>query len=384
MTEKTPVEPVVETSHAAASTQQQDMEKRDALLEQLRKKQRAAPVMGAIAIVLSLVLSGGVYLHQQQQLRQQMAANQALADQISELQNTQQQSKQLLNTLQTQENQQGQTQQNHTQQQQALSKQFAELQDKVNSITSNDLNNWQLAQVNYLVKLAERKLWSDQDVTTALALLKNADNELASLNDPSLIELRRAINQDITTLSVIAQVDYDGITLKINQLANQVDNLRLLDKNSEDTDSQNHSSSLSGSVGQWRENLTKSWKGFLDDFITIRRRDTSAEPLLAPNQDIYLRENIRAKLLIAAQAVPRHQNEVYKQSLEASTTWIHAYYDPQDPATKEFLQRLDELSQRTVNMDLPGHLESQPILENLMQTRVRNLLQQPVAGKQGE
>lgn len=56
------------------------------------------------------------------------------------------------------------------------------------------------------------------------------------------------------------------------------------------------------------------------DFITIRRRDTSAEPLLAPNQDIYLRENIRSRLLVAAQAIPRHQNETYKQSLETVST----------------------------------------------------------------
>lgn len=45
----------------------------------------------------------------------------------------------------------------------------------------------------------------------------------------------------------------------------------------------------------------------MDNFITIRRRDDTAVPLLAPNQDIYLRENIRSRLLVAAQAVPRHR-----------------------------------------------------------------------------
>jgi hypothetical protein len=47
----------------------------------------------------------------------------------------------------------------------------------------------------------------------------------------------------------------------------------------------------------------KSWQNFMDSFITIRRRDETAVPLLAPNQDIYLRENIRSRLLVAAQAV---------------------------------------------------------------------------------
>ncbi|MDI8752079.1 uroporphyrinogen-III C-methyltransferase, partial [Salmonella enterica subsp. enterica serovar Montevideo] len=41
------------------------------------------------------------------------------------------------------------------------------------------------------------KLWSDQDVTTAAALLKSADASLADMNDPSLITARRAITDDI-------------------------------------------------------------------------------------------------------------------------------------------------------------------------------------------
>jgi uroporphyrin-3 C-methyltransferase len=34
-------------------------------------------------------------------------------------------------------------------------------------------------------------------------------------------------------------------------------------------------------------------------------------------------------------------------------------------------------------MDVPDQLKSQPMLEKLMQTRVRNLLQQPAASTQG-
>ena len=117
----------------------------------------------------------------------------------------------------------------------------------------------------------------------------------------------------------------------------------------------------------------------MDSFITIRRRDETAVPLLAPNQDVYLRENIRSRLLVAAQAVPRHQDETYKQSLENVSTWVRAYYDTNDSVTKSFLDELDSLSQQSINMDVPQTLESQPLLEKLMQTRVRNLLAQPAA-----
>lgn len=115
----------------------------------------------------------------------------------------------------------------------------------------------------------------------------------------------------------------------------------------------------------------------MDSFITIRRRDDTAVPLLAPNRDVYLRENIRSRLLVAAQAVPRHQEETYRQALDNVSTRVRAYYDTDDAATKAFLEEVDKLSQQNITMDLPETPEA-AILEKLMQTRVRNLLAQPI------
>lgn len=108
------------------------------------------------------------------------------------------------------------------------------------------------------MKLAGRKLWSDQDVTTAAALLKSADASLADMNDPSLITARRAITDDIASLSAVTQVDYDGIILKVNQLSNQIDNLRLADNDTDDSPMDSDSSELSSSISEWRVNLQKA------------------------------------------------------------------------------------------------------------------------------
>ncbi|MGL4480093.1 MAG: uroporphyrinogen-III C-methyltransferase, partial [Aeromonas veronii] len=134
---------------------------------------------------------------------------------------------------------------------------------------------------------------------------------------------------------------------------------------------------LSSSIHDWKSNLMKSWDSFVNDFITVRRRDGNVEPLLAPNQDYYLRENIRQRLQMAAMAIPRHQNELYKQSLEKVDTWVRSYFDMQDSSTQAFLNELEALSQESIYMDLPTTLKSQPLLEDALQTRVRNLLAQP-------
>ena len=336
----------------------------------------------AVAIILVLLLAAGLYHYGTRQLTRQNSVNQQLQARLDTLQQTQRQQQQ---TDQALLNQQGLELSAAQRQAASQDRQLSELRDKVASISGSDANTWLLAQADFLVKQAGRKLWSDHDIVTAGALLKGADASLADMNDPSLMGVRRAITEDIAALAAVGQVDFDGIFMKVNQLSNQVDNLRLADNDSDQSPMDSDGGQeLSGSLREWRQNLSKSWHNFMNDFITIRRRDTGAEPLLAPNQDIYLRENIRSRLLIAAQAVPRHQNDVYQQSLETVSTWVRAYFDTDDANTRAFLSELDSLSQQSINMDVPTQLSSAPLLEKLMQTRVRNLLAQQPATGQGE
>jgi len=339
-------------------------------------------LLAVLAIILTFLLAAGLYGYGTRLIKHQNVVNQQLQSRLDALQQAQQQQQQ---QYQTALSQQGQELSAAQRQAASQDKQLGELRDKVASISGSTANTWLLAQADFLVKQAGQKLWSDHDIVTAGALLKGADASLAQMNDPSLMNVRRAITEDIATFAAVSQIDFDGIFMKVNQLSNQVDNLRLADNNSDQSPMDNDGGQeLSGSLREWRQNLSKSWHNFMNDFITIRRRDTSAEPLLSPNQDIYLRENIRARLLIAAQAVPRHQNEVYQQSLETVSTWVRAYFDTDDANTRAFLSELDSLSQQSINMDVPAQLTSPPLLEKLMQTRVRNLLAQQPATGQGE
>lgn len=348
------------------------------------QKKGSGTLLGLVAIVLVIALAVGLYFHGHKQGQEQLAVTQKLETQLTDVRNSlnkdQQRMTQALenrfNTLQTE-------QQKALQDAQAMvaaqTQELEKLQAKIATISSADTKTWLLAQAEFLVKLAGRKLWVDQDVTSAATLLKSADASLAEMNDPSLFQVRKAITDDLSSIAAISQVDFDGITLKLFQLSRQVDNLRLADTDKDDAPMDETSGDVSSSFKDWRQNLSKSWKSFASEFVTVRRRDDVSGPLLAPGQDFYLRENLRSRLLVAAQAVPRHQNEVFRESLETVSTWVRAYFDPNDNDTKVFLDELDELSQQSVNMDVPDKLSSQPLLEELVRTRVRNLLMQPAA-----
>ena len=370
MTEQQNQSAVVEETREAVDTTPQPENN----VEKKNGGSKTSLALSAIAIAIALAAGVGLYGLTKTQATRQSEASAGLSSQIAALQKAQESQKsELEGIIKQQADQLTEAQR----QQDSLAKKLEEVQEKVAVISGSDAKTWLLAQADFLVKLAGRKLWSDQDVTTAAALLKSADASLADMNDPSLISARRAITDDIASLSAVSQVDYDGIILKVNQLANQIDNLRLADNNDDDTPMDSDSDELSSSISEWRVNLQKSWQNFMDSFITVRRRDETAVPLLAPNQDVYLRENIRSRLLVAAQAVPRHQEETYKQALDNVSTWVRAYYDTEDATTKAFLEDVDKLSQQSITMNVPESLQSQALLEKLMQTRVRNLMAQP-------
>ncbi|WP_368920396.1 uroporphyrinogen-III C-methyltransferase, partial [Providencia vermicola] len=334
------------------------------------EQKRSGLIGSAIAIAIIIAIGGGIYYFTQQSNAQLVNENNELKQQLNDLAEQQKVDRQRLDALFASQSEiKTQTREYEEQ----LNRHMQELQAHVNTLSSSDVKSWLLAQADFMVKMAGRKLWNDHDPVTAAVLLKSADSSLAEMNDPSLLDIRKAIKNDIASLAAINQVDYDGIILRLNQLSNEVDNLRLNEINSGDVKAEDEGE-VSSNIADWKQNLSRSWKNFTNDFITVRARDGSEAPLLAPNQDIYLRENIRSQLLIAAQAVPRYQEETYKQSLEQVSTWVRAYFDVNAPATKAFLAEVDDLINQPIATEMPDALESQPKLEKVMQTRVRNLL----------
>src|SRR5690606_11987086 len=229
-------------------------------VEKKNGSNKTSLALSAIAIAIALAAGVSLYGLVKQQSTNQTATSDALVNQLAALQKAQETQKTELEGV---IKQQAAALADANSKQEELTKQLDEVQQKVASISGTDAKTWLLSQADFLVKLAGRKLWSDQDVTTAAALLKSADASLADMNDPSLINARRAITEDIASLSAVSQVDYDGIILKVNQLSNQIDNLQLADNNDDDSPMDSDGTELSSSLSEWRINLQKSWQNFM-------------------------------------------------------------------------------------------------------------------------
>lgn len=291
-------------------------------------------------------LGGGYLLYQQmqQQLQAQIQVqtnkNQALQDQLQQAllapnqRIAQLEQQQLSNTKTFQELAK-------------LASDQSQLQDRLNKLAQRSPTHWMASEAEYLVNMAGRKLWLEKDPRTATDLLKSADETIAAMNNPALLPIRKALAKDIAATTNIKSADIEGSVLALDALIDQLDKLPL---SRADADaSAPEDTTISGDLNDWQSNLSKTWKALTQDFVTIRHRTADAPALLAPEQQWYLVENIRHKLLQSQLALYRYDRAAYHQSLMMARQWIQTYFDVQAHPTSEAIAEIDKLA--TLELD---------------------------------
>ncbi|MGP1390006.1 MAG: uroporphyrinogen-III C-methyltransferase [Vibrio diabolicus] len=324
--------------------------------------------LGTVAIILSIIFGGSLAY----KLHQQQADYQAQIAQLkSQLESTQASMKQELSRVQEETIEKATTVTHKAEvvlgQQQ---KSIESLQLAVADVKGRRPNDWLLAEADYLVKLAGRKLFLEHDVESATQLMESADQRIAALNDPSLVKLRKAMANDITKLRTIPLIDRDGLVLRLTALQQQVDKLPLANALLPEAEVVENTE-VSEDIANWQDNLMTSLKDFSENFITFRTRDGNVIPLLSPEQHFYLKENIKAKLETAIKAVYQEQGEIYTTSLKTADKWALAFFNQDDNSVKEFNKTVNQLSQQNIQVEYPTKLQSQSQLSDVIRERLR-------------
>lgn len=326
-------------------------------------KSRSGAVLGGVAIMLALGLTGGLYLHGHKnavaqqaelaQLKQQLASALSKIDQTSS-----KDAEQLAALNQTQQRLQGEMQ---------------GLQNRVLDLNDKRPNDWMLAESEYLVRMAGRKLWLEHDLVSAITLLGNADERIAALNDPSLMPIRKALAEDIAKLKGMPRIDREGLTLKLAALSDQIELLPLSTVSMPEAKAE-PDQAVSTNPDEWESNLKKNWVKFTENFVTIRRRDGAVEALLSPQQEIFLRENLKTKLLQAQLSVYREQQALYEDSLDKAQRWLTQYFDTDNSATRYMQGEIDKLKGEQIQIDYPAQFKTQAMLEQVLTERLQRIL----------
>lgn len=335
---------------------------------------KGGSALGLLAILIALGLGGaGYYFGQLQveEIQQKLTAlsgkvQQSVPAVIAEGQNFEAeraQLQQLIAFSQMASEQIGALHQEIAVKEQSLSALKQEVQRLANQAKAEQPNDWLLTEADFLLNNALRKLVLDNDVDTSIALLKVADETLSKVALPEVTSVRNAIHADLKNLLSLNNVDQNAIMQDLSELANNVDELTVLNVN---FDEDPNNDKLTDSLDDWKENAEKSAVSFLNHFIRVTPKKANDKALLAPNQDIYLRENIRLRLQIAILSVPRQQDDLYKQSLQTVASWIRTYFDTNTDVAQNFLKNLDELAEQSIYVDVPTQLSGLNALDKLL------------------
>ncbi len=245
------------------------------------------------------------------------------------------------------------------------------LKRKVSELSGRRPADWLLAEADYLVRMAGRKLWLEKDVSTAMLMLQAADSRLADLADPSLFPVRKLIANDIQALHQVSPVSTNSVALALNGMITQVDQLPLNAMKIQEFEPNPAATELSDDVADWQENLSKTWTAIVDDFIQVDVSDEPILPYLSTKQRWLITEQLKLALAQAQSAALSERNTLYQASLQQAMAIVVEHYQLEENNVKQFIKAMQQLQGTEVAKTYPRELSSAAALKDIIDERVK-------------
>ena len=243
-----------------------------------------------------------------------------------------------------------------------------ELRAELNEGLGTSGEDWLLAEVEYLIRLANQRVLMERDVSGALSLLSSADEIVEQTSGIAAYELRESLAYDIANLKAVSDLDTDGIFLSLSAMASQVTELRRKQPElSPPTQIQIDNGEAQNFYQQFLS-LVNNIFGRVLNSVDYRRDGVAITPLLPPKEEYYLRQNLILKFEMAQLALLRNDQPVYHTSLSEAKLWIVKHFVETDPRTVALVTALDQLVEVEVDRSLPNISGSLRAVRGLLNT----------------
>lgn len=240
----------------------------------------------------------------------------------------------------------------------------------VANTTSDD---WQMAEVEYLLRLASQRLLIAKDDRTALNLLASADTIIVSLADPSWFDLRTAIAADRLAIASVDNIDVDGLFLRLAAISANIESLPLLRDRLQRRavnviEEPLEPNDLPPVLASLQQIVWQTWQE-LKTLVVVHSNAEPVKPLLPPEQRYYLRSNLRLLINQAQLALIDSRQPSYHQSLTQAVQWLNDYFQTDAASIETILIELDQLVKIDISQPLPGLEQSLMALKTAKKNR---------------
>jgi uroporphyrin-3 C-methyltransferase len=241
-------------------------------------------------------------------------------------------------------------------------------QQRLAALATSDRSDWQLSEAEYFLQLANQRLLLGGDPKTALEQLQAADDIIRHIEDSGLLPTRAALAKDVAALKSLEVVDMEGLYLAIEAVAEQAQQLQLIAP----VTMQEQAPEVLNADATLGERLQSGLRAALrklDQLVQIRRRDEPYKPLLAPQYEAALQQNIKLAFEQAQVALLLSNQKLYEHSLSKAREALTTYYTIDEHATQIVAQAIDELANKKVAMKLPDISQSRRELKAYLNAR---------------
>jgi len=343
MSKSQPV-PVPDADSKAEPEQARDQQTRSG-----RPVARVSLVLSLLALGLSIGLSAVAYFswHELQQLvGAQAGAESRVENRIEPLRSS-------LNSV-------GRTVRDEQQQIDRQLKQLAEEQQSVGdrvsvlaALVGRSEQGWSLAEVEYLLRIANQRLQLQRDLKTAQLALQAADTRLQELADPLFLKVREQLASELESLAAVEPVDVDGISVKLSALMEHIDELEVQGSSYQPAVKTDTAGSGNiTTIQDWRELPALLWSS-LSGLFRIRDHDKPVSPMLPPENEYFLRENLRLQLSATRLALLRDDSVQYRATLTTAAGWLDTYFSAEDAQVDQLRAQIEQLAAIDVVPKLP-------------------------------
>lgn len=228
------------------------------------------------------------------------------------------------------------------------------------------------------LRLAQQQAQLTGSVQPLISALQSADQRIARTAQPRLNPVQRAIARDIERIQAAALVDLPALAQRLDGLIRQLDELPLLNavapaQPEERTVAAVASKSpaaapaspaaVAGDASAWQrlQAWWLDWSGRAwaslsargSELVRVHRVDQPEAMLLAPDQEYFLRENAKLKLLNVRLALLARQLGTAGADLRALEAMLQRYFDGQAKSTQFALETLQGLQRDLSQNQLP-------------------------------
>jgi uroporphyrin-3 C-methyltransferase len=220
--------------------------------------------------------------------------------------------------------------------------QRSQLEELIQSLARSRDENV-LADLDAAIRVALQQSAITGSAEPLVLTLKQADERLARYNQPRLERVRRAVAQDLDRTRNAGVTDIAVLTLRLDEVIRQVDDLPLLSTPERRAPPPQRSGAAPGNanaaasgagasgwheawLGRWSDGWQHVWQE-VRSLVRVTRISQPEAMLVAPEQAYFLRENVKLRLLNARLALLSRQFDTAQSDLLDAQGALERYFD---------------------------------------------------------